>query len=78
MSSMQELRAWVKVEHKQAEHNANASRTEQDGFYHRYNTGRAQALRGVLDKIDVLLSPDVLTSTKPLREQPPVGLGSVD
>lgn len=69
MSSIQELRSWVEVEYKQAEHNANSSRPNHDGFYHRYNTGRAAALRGVLDKIDVLVEMEVPVASKSPYEQ---------
>lgn len=56
MNDLQELRIWVEIELKQARFNQSESKQAPNGFYHSYNSGRESALRGVLDKIDVLLS----------------------
>ncbi len=62
---MDELRIWVSLELKQAEKNKRDSLHAPDGFYHKYNTGRAVALRSVLGKIDVLLEKPAADSEKP-------------
>jgi hypothetical protein len=71
MSSIQELRNWIEVERKQAEHNVRESRESRGGneFYNHYNAGRLATLRKVLDKIDVLVAVEVPVAAKSPYEQ---------
>ena len=61
MSNLSELRNWVVFELKQAEFNASRSLKEaNDGFRHNHNAGRAAALRGVLEKIEMLVAQEAV------------------
>jgi len=56
LSRLQELRDWVDLEVQEARYNVQQSKHSPETMYNRYNSGREAALRGVLNKIDVLIA----------------------